>query len=72
MSRVTKAEEEEIEKAAEAAAKAVELLISEGVQTAMNRYNKVKKPKQQAGEPGAVGQKAEVETNGGQTAGERA
>ncbi len=82
LSRFTKAEEEEIEKAAEAAAKAVELLISEGVQTAMNRYNKVKKPKQQAGEPGAVGQKAEVETNGGQkaeaetnggqTAGERA
>lgn len=47
LGRFTKAEEEEIEKAAAAAAEAVELLIAKGAQTAMNRYNKVKKPPKQ-------------------------
>lgn len=56
LSRFTKAEEEEIEKAAADAADAVELLIAAGVQAAMNRYNKVKRPREpESGQRAAAG-----------------
>jgi len=46
LSHFTKGEQELLEPAVRDAADAVRLMIGDGIQTAMNRYNKVKKPPQ--------------------------
>lgn len=51
LSHFTKAELERLEGAVDAAADAAGLLIEKGVQAAMNKYNKVKKPKEPAEHP---------------------
>lgn len=56
LSHFTKEETQTLQDAVTDAADAAALLITDGVQTAMNRYNKVKKP---AAEP-QTGEKAEV------------
>lgn len=63
LSHFTKAELETVEGAVKDAADAVELLIREGAQAAMNRYNKVKKPKEKA----EAGEKAAPAARGAAT-----